>query len=333
MGKLKVGVVGGAGMTGGELLRLLANHPEVEVTSIHSRSQAGNPVAQKHTDLIGDTDLLFSDTVATDVDVIFLCLGHGESAVFMENNDIPESVRIIDLSQDFRLGEGIIEGRTAFFGEREFVYGLPELQRDRVKSASNIANPGCFATAIQLALLPLAANGELKNEIHVSAITGSTGAGLKLMETTAFSWRNNNVSTYKVFRHQHLNEIGQSARQLQEDFNQPVRFVPYRGNFSRGILASVYITSDLTEEQAVAMFKEYYADASFTHVIDKNVDLKLIVNTNKCFIKVEKIDDTLFITSAIDNLLKGAVGQAVQNMNLMFGLPEDLGLRLKPIAF
>ncbi|MEH0154309.1 N-acetyl-gamma-glutamyl-phosphate reductase [Limibacter armeniacum] len=332
MAKISVGIVGGAGMTGGELLRLLLNHPNTELKFIHSRSQAGAPISNVHSDLTGESDLTFTDTIEK-VDVMFLCLGHGESRVFLEANPVDQSTIVIDLSQDFRLEDGTVEGRNMQLGNRQFVYGLPEMQKDKIQQASNIANPGCFATAIQLALVPLAAAGKLNSQVHISAITGSTGAGLKPQPTTGFSWRNNNISSYKVFKHQHLYEITQSLKSLQPDFEQSIKFVPYRGNFSRGILASVYLESDLSEEEAVAIYQQHYSDHPFTFLIDKEVDLKLVVNTNKCLLRVEKHDDTLLITSAIDNLLKGAVGQAVQNMNLIFGLEESTGLKLKPIAF
>ncbi|KXX71889.1 MULTISPECIES: N-acetyl-gamma-glutamyl-phosphate reductase [Flammeovirga] len=329
---MKVGIIGGAGMTGGELLRVLINHPEVEIDYVHSRSQVGKPLYAQHKDLFGETELEFTGEVK-DSEVIFLCLGHGESVKFLEENTFAPETIIIDLSQDFRLGEGIVENRSMQLGDREFIYGLPELNKEAIQSAKNIANPGCFATAIQIALLPLASAQKLNDEVHISAITGSTGAGVKLMASTAFTWRTSNISHYKAFNHQHLLEIGQSLNQLQDGFNHKINFIPYRGNFTRGILASCYLKSDLSQEEAVKLFKDYYADAAFTHVIDGPLDLKQVVNTNRGFISVEKHDDTLLVTSAIDNLLKGAVGQAVQNMNLIFGLDEKLGLNLKPMAF
>lgn len=329
---MKVGIIGGAGMTGGELLRVLINHPEVEIDYVHSRSQVGKPIYAQHKDLFGETDLVFTGEIK-DAEVIFLCLGHGESVKFLEDNTFAPETIIIDLSQDFRLGEGIVENRSMQLGDREFIYGLPEMQKEAIQSAKNIANPGCFATAIQIALLPLADAQKLNDEVHISAITGSTGAGVKLMASTAFTWRTSNISHYKAFQHQHLLEIGQSLNQLQNGFNHKINFIPYRGNFTRGILASCYLKSDLSQEEAMKLFKDYYADAAFTHVIDGPLDLKLVVNTNRGFISIEKHDDTLLITSAIDNLLKGAVGQAVQNMNLIFGLDEKLGLNLKPMAF
>ncbi|NLR90192.1 MULTISPECIES: N-acetyl-gamma-glutamyl-phosphate reductase [Flammeovirga] len=329
---MKIGIIGGAGMTGGELLRVVLNHPEIEIAYVHSRSQVGKPLYAVHKDLFGETDIVFTGEIA-DADVVFLCLGHGESVKFLEDNTFDPSTVIIDLSQDFRLGEGIVENRSMKLGDREFIYGLPELQKEAIKSAKNIANPGCFATAIQIALLPLAASQKLNDEVHISAITGSTGAGVKLMASTAFTWRTSNISHYKAFQHQHLLEIGQSLNQLQDGFNHKINFIPYRGNFTRGILASCYLKSDLSQEEAVKLFKDYYADAAFTHVLDGPLDLKQVVNTNRGFISIEKHDDTLLVTSAIDNLLKGAVGQAVQNMNLIFGLDEKTGLNLKPMAF
>ncbi|ANQ49416.1 N-acetyl-gamma-glutamyl-phosphate reductase [Flammeovirga sp. MY04] len=329
---MKVGIIGGAGMTGGELLRVVLNHPEVDIAYVHSRSQVGKPLHAVHKDLYGESDITFTGEIG-EADVVFLCLGHGESVKFLEDNSFPSSTVIIDLSQDFRLGEGIVENRSMQLGDREFIYGLPEMQKDKIKSAKNIANPGCFATAIQIALLPLADAQKLNNEVHISAITGSTGAGVKLMASTAFTWRTSNISHYKAFQHQHLLEIGQSLNQLQNGFDHKINFIPYRGNFTRGILASCYLKSDLSQEEAVKLFKDYYADAAFTRVLDGPLDLKQVVNTNRGFISIEKHDDTLLITSAIDNLLKGAVGQAVQNMNLIFGLDEKTGLNLKPMAF
>ncbi|GGK59189.1 N-acetyl-gamma-glutamyl-phosphate reductase [Rufibacter glacialis] len=324
---IKVGIVGGAGYTGGELLRLLVHHPHVRISFVHSNSQAGKPVTATHTDLVGDTDLVFTNELGTEVDVLFLCVGHGDARKFLDANAIPEEVKIIDLSQDFRLAE------KSSLGNRAFVYGLPELNREQIKTAANVANPGCFATAIQLALLPLAQNGSLPVEVHVSGITGSTGAGQKLAETSHFSWRNNNVSSYKVFGHQHLLEITESLQVLQKEVNTAIRFVPYRGNFSRGILCTTYLTSDLSLEEAQQLFRQFYEGHPYTIVTDSNPDLKQVVNTNKCLLYIEKHDDQLVITSLIDNLLKGASGQAVQNMNLLFGLEERAGLQLKAIGF
>lgn len=334
MKHIKIGIAGGAGMTGGELLRILVNHPHADIRMVHSRSHAGQPVWVAHPDLYGDTDLQFTGEFEADLDVLFLCLGHGESRKFLQANPVPAHTAIIDLSQDFRLEGGLLEGHDSHFEGREFVYGLPERYREQLLQARNVANPGCFATALQLALLPAAAEGLLQADIHVSATTGSTGAGQKLQATTAFSWRNNNVSTYKAFEHQHLHEIGQTLRHTQAGFDAPIHFLPYRGNFSRGILASVYFPCpQLSEQQARELYAAYYASHPFTHVLPHDLDLKQVVNTNKCFVQVEKKGELLLVTSAIDNLLKGASGQAVQNMNLLTGLPEDCGLKLKAPAF
>ena len=321
MDKIKVGVIGGAGYTGGELLRILINHPFVEIGFVHSKSNAGKPVYKAHQDLFGETDLEFSGSFNTNADVIFLCMGHGDSKIFLNENPDMLNSRVIDLSQDFR------------DESNGFVYGLPELNKEKIKNAKLIANPGCFATAIQLSILPLAQKHLLKNDIHVSAITGSTGAGQKPSETSHFSWRSSNISTYKVFNHQHLKEIKQSIEQLQSGFIQRINFVPYRGNFARGIMASVYSDFSGGLEEAEHLYKEFYKDHPFTHVSDMEVDIKQVVNTNKCFIKLEKHDGIIFINTVIDNLTKGASGQAVQNMNLMFGLGEKTGLDLKPVAF
>lgn len=329
---INVGIIGGAGFTGGELLRILLNHPFATVAFTHSQSQAGKPVWATHTDLLGDTDLIFSGGNVAELlrqeslDVIFLCSGHGASRAFLAENEVPDNVAIIDLSADFRY-------QSAGPDSEEFVYGLPELQRDRIQQSERIANPGCFATAIQLALLPLADAGLIRDAVHVSAITGSTGAGQALVPTTGFTWRNNNVSIYKAFEHQHLAEIGQSLTLLQPDLVHPIHFIPYRGNFTRGILANVYTPYTGTIAEAEALYAAYYAGHPFTHLSAAPVDVKQVVNTNKAFIHLEKHGDQLLITSVIDNLTKGASGQAVQNMNLIFGLPEDAGLRLKPVAF
>lgn len=323
MNKIKVGIVGGAGYTGGELLRILINHPQVEITFVHSNSNAGNLVYTVHTDLFGDTTLRFTNKLSQDIDVLFLCVGHGAARKFLEQNPIADTIKLIDLSQDFRLKENA----------GEFIYGLPELQRDRIKSAKHIANPGCFATAIQLGLLPLAAKGLLHNDIHINATTGSTGAGQSLSETSHFSWRNNNLSVYKAFQHQHLKEIGESLLQLQEGFNQTINFIPQRGAFARGILAAMYTKCDLTNEEAHALYNDFYQSHPFTHVSPANINLKQVVNTNKALIYAEKQGDQLLVVSIIDNLLKGASGQAVQNMNLLFGLEETAGLRLKGVGF
>ncbi len=324
---IKAGIIGGAGYTGGELLRLLVHHPNVEIAFVHSNSQAGKPITATHTDLVGDTELVFTNVLGTDVDVLFLCVGHGDARKFLEANPLPDAVKIIDLSQDFRLVE------KSTFGNRQFVYGLPELNREQLKTAANVANPGCFATALELALLPLAQNASLPAEVHVSGITGSTGAGQKLADTAHFSWRNNNMSSYKVFGHQHLLEVKESLQALQKGLDTAIRFVPYRGNFSRGILCTTYLTSDLSLNEAQQLYRQFYQNHPFTIVTDTNPDLKQVVNTNKCLLYLEKHDDQLVITSLIDNLLKGASGQAVQNMNLLFGLDERTGLRLKAIGF
>ena len=322
--KIKTGIVGGAGYTGGEMIRILLNHPDVEITFVHSRSNAGNPLYAVHGDLLGETELTFAADLSNDIDVLFLCLGHGESKKFLEANTIAPSVKVIDLSQDFRLGESL--------PGREFVYGLPEMQRDQIKTAQNIANPGCFATGIQLGLLPLAKAG-LLTEVHTTGITGSTGAGQSLQATSHFTWRANNISTYKVLNHQHLKEIRRSLQLLQPGFNGEVNFVPVRGDYPRGIWVTSYLQTDLSLEDAVKLYKDFYAGHPFTHVSDKQIDLKQVVNTNKCLIQLEKTGNKLVIHSIEDNLLKGASGQAVQNMNLMCGLDETAGLKLKSIVF
>jgi N-acetyl-gamma-glutamyl-phosphate reductase len=327
MGAIRIGIVGGAGYTGGELLRILINHPSVEIVFVHSNSNAGKPVSDVHTDLIGDTDIRFSDTLSQDIDVLFLCVGHGDARKFLDANPIAERIKIIDLSQDFRLSQNSVHGN------RKFVYGLPELNKENIKNADNIANPGCFATCIQIGLLPLAASGNLNAEVHINATTGSTGAGQSPGATTHFSWRNNNLSIYKAFEHQHLNEIGESLIQLQKDFNKELSFIPQRGNFTRGILAAMYLESELSLEKAQQIYSNYYASHPFTHMSKKNIDLKQVVNTNKALVYLEKHGSKLFIISSIDNLLKGASGHAVQNMNLMFGLDETEGLRLKGAGF
>lgn len=322
MQTVSAGIVGGAGYTGGELLRILLHHPHVRLAWIHSQSQAGKPVYSVHKDLVGETDLTFAAEYSWEsLDVVFLCSGHGESARFLASQSIPEQVKIIDLSTDFR------------DQSNGFVYGLPEWQRERIQSAQRIANPGCFATSIELALLPLAAAGRLTTDVHVSAVTGSTGAGQSLSATSHFSWRNNNISIYKAFTHQHLAEIRQTLVGLQTSFAQGIHFIPYRGNYTRGILANVYTTFTGSLDEALAMYQDFYATHPFTHVTKEDIDLKIVVNTNKALIQLQKHGDQLLITSAIDNLLKGASGQAVQNLNLMFGLPEMAGLHLKPTGF
>ena len=319
---IKVGIIGGAGYTAGELIRLLINHPAVEIAFVHSTSNAGNLLSDVHGGLVGDTDLRFSESYdLSAVDVLFLCSAHGQSRKFWEENPLPATLKVIDLAQDFR---------DESCG---YVYGLPEVNRTRISQTVRLANPGCFATAIQLALLPLAANGLLKSEVHITAITGSTGAGVKPGATTHFSWRNDNISVYKAFEHQHLIEICRTLKSLQPSFDSAINFVPMRGDFARGIFASVYTESDLSAEQAVELYKNYYADAAFTFVAERDIDLKQVVNTNKALVRVAKYGTKLHIVSVIDNLLKGASGQAVQNMNLMFGLDEKLGLNLKPSAF
>lgn len=319
---VKVGIIGGAGYTAGELMRLLVNHPEVEIVFVHSTSNSGNLVSDVHGGLYGECDIRFSaEYDLTAIEVLFLCSAHGASAKFMEENEVPAALKIIDLAQDFR-------------DEHDgFVYGLPEMQREKIVAATRIANPGCFATAIQLALLPLAKAQLLSEEVHITAITGSTGAGVKPSATTHFSWRTDNISTYKAFEHQHLLEIGRNLRSLQPSFDKALNFVPMRGDFARGILASVYTESAITAEEAVALYKEYYADSCFCFVAEKNIDLKQVVNTNKALIYVAKYGSKLHIVSAIDNLLKGASGQAVENMNLICGFDEREGLHLKPSAF
>ncbi|MDN3585542.1 N-acetyl-gamma-glutamyl-phosphate reductase [Pedobacter aquatilis] len=324
---LKAGIIGGAGYTGGEMLRILINHPNVEIAFVNSTSNAGNLISDVHTDLIGDTDLRFTNEISQDIDVLFLCVGHGDAKKFLADNPINDNVKIIDLSQDFRLAQ------NSSIENRQFVYGLPELNRDEIKSANNIANPGCFATCIQLGLLPLAAKGLINAEVHINATTGSTGAGQSLAATSHFSWRNNNLSIYKAFEHQHLNEIGESLLQLQPSLSEALSFIPQRGDFTRGILAAMYLESDLTLEEAQTIYQDYYNNHPFTHVSRKNIDLKQVVNTNKALVHVEKHGNKLFIISIIDNLLKGASGQAVQNMNLMFGLEENAGLKLKAVGF
>lgn len=324
---IQAGIVGGAGYTAGELIRILMYHPQVNINFIYSTSNAENPVSKVHQDLIGSTDLQFTNTINAEVDVLFLCLGHGNSTAFLENNSFSDSTKIIDLSNDFRL-----EADANFLG-KQFVYGLPELNKDAIKQANYLANPGCFATAIQLALLPLAANKKFKNDIHINAVTGATGAGTSLSATTHFTWRDNNFSYYKPFTHQHLGEINQSVKQLQGDFDSEIIFMPNRGDFSRGIFATAYTNFDGTLEEAQALYKDFYKDAEFTVVSDDNIHLKQVVNTNKCILHLHKHNNKLLITSVIDNLLKGASGQAVQNMNLMFGFNEGEGLQLKASYF
>lgn len=321
MSKIKVGIVGGAGYTAGELLRVLVFHPEVELTFVHSKSQAFKAVSQVHTDLFGDTDLHFTDQWTADIDVLFLCLAHGDSNAFMKCYPAGTAVKIIDLSQDFRTQVG------------GFVYGLPELQREKIKQAQYIANPGCFATAIQLALLPLARKTLLAKGIYVNATTGSTGAGQSASPTTHFSWRNNNLSVYKAFEHQHLREIGAGLQMLQPEWENSIKFIPQRGDFTRGILAAVSLQIEGELKLFQDLFQEFYKAHPFVHCSASAIDLKQVINTNKALIYLEKSGSDLLIVCAIDNLLKGAAGQAVQNMNLICGLDETTGLKLKPVAF
>lgn len=321
---IQVGIIGGAGYTAGELIRILLNHPEAEIAFVQSTSNAGNPIHDVHRDLIGESSLSFvADFDFEKADVIFLCMGHGKSKEFIANNSIPASIKIIDLSHDYRLKS---EGN-------DFIYGLPELNREAIRSSKRIANPGCFATGIQLAVLPLAAAGLLKNEVHVHAITGSTGAGQAPTRTSHFSWRSSNVSVYKAFKHQHLGEIRQSFKQLQDSFDFDINFVPVRGNHTRGIFASVYTDFKGTIEEAVKLYENFYADHPFVFVTSETPDVKQVVNTNKAVLHLELHGNKLLILSVTDNLLKGASGQAVQNMNLIFGLDEKAGLNLKPVSF
>lgn len=320
-GKIRAGIIGGAGYTGGETLRLLLNHPFAKVEFVQSRSQAGKPVTSVHRDLIGETDLNFTSE-PTSADVWFLCLGHGESMQFLKETRISENIRLIDLSQDFRIRDG----------KHEFVYGLPEGFRDTIRGAKFIANPGCFATAIQLGLLPLAKEGKLEI-VHTTGITGSTGAGQKLQDTTHFTWRANNISAYKTLSHQHLAEINQTLKDFQSGFTGPIHFVPWRGDFTRGIFVSSFISSPQSSERLNELYQQFYSDHPFTILSEDVIDLKQVVNTNKCLIQIEKQGTGVVIHTAIDNLLKGASGQAVQNMNLMFGLQEDSGLHLKSSGF
>jgi N-acetyl-gamma-glutamyl-phosphate reductase len=325
MKKINVGIIGGAGYTGGELIRLLIHHPHVAVSFIHSRSNAGKQVSSIHQDLIGETDLVFTGALNNNIDVLFLCAGHGEAKKFLQENDIATTVKVIDLSQDFRLNQ------HSAFNNRQFIYGLPELNKEQIKSAHNIANPGCFATAIQLGLLPLAKAG-LMDEIHTTGITGSTGAGQGLSPTSHFSWRANNVQAYKTLTHQHLKEINQSLTQLGAQAVE-LNFVPWRGDFARGIFISSTISCEWSQEQLVDLYSDFYNDQPFTIISQQEIFLKQVVNTNKCVIQLEKVGSKLVVHSAIDNLLKGASGQAVQNMNLMFGMNECAGLNLKATAF
>lgn len=322
MTKIKTAIIGAAGYTGGELLRLLVHHPACELVYVHSNSQKGKTVSEVHPDLIGDCDLVFTDEVQTEgIDAVFLGLPHGQTKRFLEEHSFPESTVVIDLSTDFR------------DESNGFIYGLPEVNAEKIKTAKKIANPGCFATGIQLALAPAIAKGWIKDAVHISGTTGSTGAGKKLAETSHFSYRTGNLSVYKLFTHQHLKEIKQTFGQLNQGFDSKLLFVPYRGNFSRGIWVTAYFPFEGTEQEAVQAYEEFYKDAAFTHVSTKDIDLKQAVNTNKCIVYVQKEAGQLVVYSAIDNLLKGASGQAVQNYNLAFGLDQRMGLNLKSIAF
>jgi N-acetyl-gamma-glutamyl-phosphate reductase len=326
MKKINIGIAGGAGYTGGELIRLLINHPYANVVFINSTSNAGKPVGAVHQDLAGETELVFSNVLSNDIDVLFLCVGHGEAKKFLSENAIADHIKVIDLSQDFRLAH------SSQLATRSFVYGLPELNKDKIKSANNIANPGCFATAIQLGLLPLAKAG-LLGDVYTTGITGSTGAGQSLSATSHFSWRANNIQAYKTLSHQHLGEIGESLLKLQPTGKIDLSFVPWRGDFTRGIFISSTLRCDGSLKDLNQLFKDYYKDHPFTIVTDDAVFLKQAVNTNKCFVQLEKVGDKLVVHTAIDNLVKGASGQAVQNMNLMFGLDETAGLKLKANYF
>ena len=327
MNRIKAGIIGGAGYTGGELIRLLLLHPFVALTFAQSTSNGGKPLSHAHTDLLGETDLLFSENYNDDVDVLFLCGGHDAAKKFMTENNLPDNIVVIDLSQDFR------HGGNNTIGNRTFIYGLPELNREKIKTAKSIANPGCFATSIELALLPLAAAGQLNANIHVNATTGSTGAGQALSDKTHFSWRDSNISVYKAFTHQHVKEIAESLASLQSNYSSEINFIPQRGNFTRGILASVYLDCSLRLTEIQELYQNYYAKHPFVKISSDEVDIKQVLNTNRCFLHIEKHGDKVLITSVIDNLLKGASGQAVQNMNIVFGIDEKAGLQLKPSAF
>jgi len=324
---IQIGIIGGAGYTAGELIRILSHHKKVSINFVYSTSNAGNKISSVHQDLIGELETEFTNDINYKVDVLFLCLGHGNSKTFLEAHQFSKATKIIDLSNDFRLHENVI------FQNKKFVYGLPELNKDAIKGANFIANPGCFATAIQLALLPLAKNKLLTNDVHVNAVTGATGAGTSLSKTTHFTWRDNNFSYYKPFTHQHLDEINQSVLQLQNSFTDEIYFMPNRGNFSRGIFVTAYTNFNNTLEEAKKLYQDFYKNALFTHVSDDELHLKQVVNTNKCLIHLHKHKNKLLVTSVIDNLIKGASGQAIHNMNLMLGFAEDEGLQLKGTYF
>lgn len=324
---INAGIVGGTGYAAGEMIRLLLNHPNVELSFVFSTSKAGEAVAAVHQDLVGNTDLIFSQDIDNDIDVLFLCMGHGNSVAFLDKHPIPNDVKIIDLSRDFRHTE------AQTYGDRPFVYGLPEVQKGVIKSASNIANPGCFACTIQFALLPLVAQSAITNAVHISGITGSTGAGRSLSASNHFSWRDSNVSIYKPLAHQHIREIGQRFQTIDFGFNSPLNFIPMRGDFTRGIFITAYTKTTLALPEIKSIYQEFYADAPFVHVSDTPISLKQVVNTNNCLLHLQKEDNNVIISSITDNLLKGASGQAVQNMNLMFDLDERAGLMLKGSNF
>ncbi|MDA8572831.1 N-acetyl-gamma-glutamyl-phosphate reductase [Flavobacteriaceae bacterium] len=324
---IEVGIIGGAGYTAGELIRLLLNHPKTTLNFVYSTSSAGQNLSAIHQDLVGETGLKFSDKINPNIDVLFLCLGHGNSKTFLGKNTFSEQTKIIDLSHDFRLRA------SANFLAKPFVYGLPELNKNKIVTADYVANPGCFATAIQLALLPLAANNLIQSQVHINAVTGATGAGTKLSATTHFTWRDNNFSHYKAFEHQHLGEIKESLTALQKEFDSELNFIPNRGNFSRGIFATLYLDLNENLEDIKALYSSYFQDAPFTIISENELHLKQVVNTNKCLVHLTKHNNKLLITSVIDNLLKGASGQAIQNMNLMFDLKEHEGLQLKANYF
>ncbi len=324
---LDIGIIGGSGFVAGELIRCLLNHPEVNIDFVYSHSNSGKNINEIHEDLVEYPDWQFTNKVNLKADVVFLCLGHGNSTKFLKSHKFSDQTKIIDLSNDFRLLNDSV------FKKRKFIYGLVELNKHDILQANSIANPGCFATAIQLAILPLAKYSANLKDLHVSAITGSTGAGQSLTPTTAHSWRNNNISVYKAFTHQHLSEIKETISGLRESDNLEINFIPYRGDFTRGIFTSIYTESDYCQSELVALYQEYYKDAKFTYIVENELNLKQVVNTNNCLIQIQKIGNKVLINSAIDNLLKGAAGQAIQNMNLMYGFDEALGLKLKANFF